>query len=321
MIGVPDLADRLAVDVQSAQALRAGAAANNPRALRQVAQQFEAMMIRTMLKTMRATNFGGPDDPFGSSDSLQLYQDLLDQQWAQKVSEGRGLGFADMLVKQLGRSVALAGNRGGGGPASARPPPAAGTAPAESNLAEPGAQVAAVAPSNEARAGLAPAMLPTDSAPAKELDRKRRFIQAMRPYADTAARTTGIPASYILAHAALESGWGEKEITLPDGRPSHNLFGIKAGRNWDGEVAESTTTEYSHGLPVSVNQNFRAYSDYGQAFSDYASLLKHRYLAAPGAARDADGFARALSAGGYATDPAYADKLKGVIASVSRAGA
>jgi flagellar protein FlgJ len=143
----------------------------------------------------------------------------------------------------------------------------------------------------------------------------------MRPHAEAAARVTGLPTEFILAHAALESGWGVREIRAQDGRPSHNLFGIKAGSSWTGASVEIQTTEYRHGLPVKQSDRFRAYDDYTQAFADYANLLKNRYGNAIRAGADADRFAQALAAGGYATDPAYAGKLRGVIASVARMNA
>jgi flagellar protein FlgJ len=138
----------------------------------------------------------------------------------------------------------------------------------------------------------------------------------MSPHAEAAAAATGVPAEFILGHAALESGWGRHEIKDDKGQASHNLFGIKAGRGWEGAVAETLTTEYRQGMPMKVTQRFRAYADYASAFTDYANLLKARYDAALEAGADASAFARGLVAGGYATDPAYAGKLQSVIARV-----
>jgi flagellar protein FlgJ len=80
------------------------------------------------------------------------------------------------------------------------------------------------------------------------------------------------------------------------------------------------TTEYRHGVAMKLEQSFRAYEDYSAGFTDYAQLLKSRYGAAVAAGGDSDTFANGLAAGGYATDPAYASKLKAVIASVAMAG-
>jgi flagellar protein FlgJ len=146
----------------------------------------------------------------------------------------------------------------------------------------------------------------------------------------------------MVSQAALETGWGRKEIRHADGSPSFNLFGIKAGASWKGPVAEVTTTEYVNGKAQKVVAKFRAYGSYAESFSDYARLMKDspRYRAAVGAAQGASAgatsvngaassaassktaatasgtavaFANGLQKAGYATDPAYADKLSRVI--------
>ncbi len=288
--------DSLAVDLTGAQALKARVAAGDKGSLRAVAQQFEALMIGMMLKSMRETKFSQEDDPMNSGEGVKLYRDLLDQQWAEKLSKGRGLGFADMIVKSMEKY--------------GTPPPVGADRvrdlPAEDRGHGPLLQVGVPSDSQKA-------VLPAVS------ERKRVFLETLRPHAEAAAAATGVPADTILAHAALESGWGAREIKTADGLPSHNLFGIKAGGSWRGAAVETLTTEYRQGVPMKLEQHFRAYADYGAAFSDYAGLLKARYGAAL-ESNDAGSFAEGLAAGGYATDPAYAGKLKSVIASVARVG-
>ena len=140
----------------------------------------------------------------------------------------------------------------------------------------------------------------------------------MMPYAQQASDATGIPAVFMLGQAALESGWGRKEIRAADGTQSFNLFGVKAGGNWKGAVAETVTTEYVNGTARKSTEKFRAYSSYAEAFQDYANLLRSnpRYAdlvsqAAQGL--DADAFAQGLQRAGYATDPRYAEKLGRII--------
>jgi flagellar protein FlgJ len=118
----------------------------------------------------------------------------------------------------------------------------------------------------------------------------------------------------MVAQAAHESGWGRREIVHADGTPSHNLFGIKAGAGWNGPVAEVTTTEYIGGVARKVTAKFRAYASYAESFADYARLMTNspRY-AAVGQADTPREFAQSLQRAGYATDPAYADKLTAVI--------
>jgi flagellar protein FlgJ len=136
----------------------------------------------------------------------------------------------------------------------------------------------------------------------------------MKEHAIAASNATGIPAKFLLGHAALESGWGKGEIRTTDGSPSHNLFGIKAGRNWKGATVDVTTTEYVDGAPRKMVQTFRAYASYAQAFQDYARLLQNspRYAAVL-TQSDGAGFAQGLQRAGYATDPRYAEKLTRIL--------
>jgi peptidoglycan hydrolase FlgJ len=141
------------------------------------------------------------------------------------------------------------------------------------------------------------------------------FVATHGEAAKQAERTTGIPATFMVAQAAHETGWGKKAIRMADGSNSFNLFGIKAGADWKGPVARITTTEYVDGQPKKMVQAFRAYSSYDESFADYARLMKTspRYRDVVAQAGDATNFARGLQRAGYATDPAYADKLSRII--------
>ena len=129
-----------------------------------------------------------------------------------------------------------------------------------------------------------------------------------------ASRATGIPARFLVAQAALETGWGKFELKNADGSPSHNLFNIKAGKRWAGDTVSTATTEYSNGVATRENARFRSYGSYADSFRDYARLIgsNPRYAAVVGQ-DDATTFARGLQAAGYATDPNYADKLARII--------
>ncbi|HEX6361331.1 MAG TPA: flagellar assembly peptidoglycan hydrolase FlgJ [Albitalea sp.] len=141
------------------------------------------------------------------------------------------------------------------------------------------------------------------------------FIAEHADAARAAEAATGIPAAFTLAQAAHESAWGRREIRHADGTPSHNLFGIKAGASWKGRVAEVTTTEYVDGAPRRTVARFRAYDSHAESFADYARLMKEspRYRPVLAGAASAEGFAQGLQRAGYATDPAYAEKLTRVI--------
>ena len=151
------------------------------------------------------------------------------------------------------------------------------------------------------------------------------FIQQHDAAAKAASAATGIPASFMIAQAAHESGWGRREITGKDGTPSFNVFGIKATSSWTGKVAEVLTTEFIDGKPQKVMAKFRAYSSYEEAYKDYGKLMsgndRYRSVVAQaqaGGAAGAEGFARGLQKAGYATDPEYASKLARVINTTMR---
>lgn len=309
--------ERLAIDVADARALKGRAASGDPEALRSAARQFESMLVAQMFKTMRETRFNEEDDPMTGGDGVKLYREMLDQQWASRLSAGKGLGFAEMMVKAM-ESRGMAGVSDAtpqvAGMPDIRQPLAAAVNPALSSVQSP-VQSPAVTASAASSASISIA------ANSGSISRKQDFLETMKPHAEVAAAATGVPTRFILAHAALESGWGQREIRGANGEASHNLFGIKAGASWDGASVQTLTTEYRQGMPMKLQQNFRAYDDYSAGFTDYANLLKSRYgTALASVDSSGDVFAKGLAAGGYATDPAYAGKLKSVIASVAMAG-
>jgi flagellar protein FlgJ len=167
------------------------------------------------------------------------------------------------------------------------------------------APAAAAAGAPQRAAGVATPLAP------EQMDFLREHQQA----ALAAEQQSGIPAAFMIAQAAHESGWGRREIRNADGSSAHNLFGIKAGTGWSGKVAQVTTTEVIDGQPQKVVANFRAYASDDASFRDFAQLIKDnpRYAPVLAAGNDAQGYAQGLQRAGYATDPAYADKLTRII--------
>lgn len=145
------------------------------------------------------------------------------------------------------------------------------------------------------------------SAPEEQAD----FLTGIAPWARQAAATLGVAPELVAAHAALESGWGQRPLRAADGSDSHNLFGIKAQGSWSGARVDALTTEFEDGEARKTTEGFRAYPDHASAFRDYARMLRDnpRYQGALNVGSNAAAFAQALARGGYATDPAYADKL------------
>jgi peptidoglycan hydrolase FlgJ len=165
-----------------------------------------------------------------------------------------------------------------------------------------------------AAAADAPAATPALPA-AKVSQAQTDFLHKHLNAALVAEAQSGIPATFMVAQAAHETGWGQRNIKNADGTPSHNLFGIKAGASWTGPVAEITTTEVVDGQARKLTAKFRAYASDAESFADYAKLIKDspRYAQVVANANSAQGFAQGLQRAGYATDPAYADKLTRVI--------
>jgi flagellar protein FlgJ len=301
--------NRAAFDVRSAQDLRSEFAKNPQEGLKAAAQQFETLFLQMVMKSMRDTV---PDDGMMSSDQSKFYTSLLDQQMAQTLAtSGKGVGFAKLIEQQLGRSLgATAGEAAASGTASG----VADNLP----LAVPDGRhlqyktVLSGLPTSAAyqKSDVSVAPAATREAPASA----KEFVNRVWPHAVEASRSTGVPPQFLVGHSALESGWGRAEIRHGDGSSSFNLFGIKAGKNWSGQTVESATTEYVDGKPRQVVERFRAYGSYEEAFRDYANLLRNssRYSAVIGS-QDGAEFAKRLQQAGYATDPAYADKLSQII--------
>lgn len=319
MLAGANLSGQFAADIRGVEALRMKAVAGDPATLRTVAREFEAMLVQTMLKTARSSSLAGDGDVFGNSSDMKLYKELLDQQWAQNLTAGKGLGFADILVKRFGMNVAA-----DGAAAPSKGTDTADTAAKALTLAPETLRNAAAPAESQLPAGTTDTLEDSSGGRGEDRsswqDRKARFIQAMLPHAQAAEQATGVPARFMLAQAALESGWGQREIRLDDGGASHNLFGIKASSGWDGQAVNAVTTEYKQGLAMKVTAKFRAYADYAEAFIDYAKLLKRRYHGVIEAGNDAQAFVRSIVSGGYATDPAYGDKLQGTIRSIGLVG-
>jgi len=308
-IKIQDLPNRAAFDVKSAQDLRTQFSKNPQEGLKAAAQQFETLFLQMVMKSMRDAV---PQDGLLNSDQSRFYTGMLDQQLAQNLStSGKGVGFARLIEQQLGRN--LPGAEGLAAPAEAanaagNPLPLAASDGRHLNYKT----VLGRLPTSAAYAtsvASVPAAASTDATASS-----KEFVNRVWPHAVEVSRSTGIPPQFLVAHSALESGWGKSEIRQADGSSSHNLFGIKAGKSWTGATVEATTTEYINGRPQQVVERFRAYASYEESFRDYATLLRNnsRYSAVIGSQNGTE-FAKGLQQAGYATDPMYADKLSRII--------
>ncbi len=305
MIKVTALANRrLVVDPAAAADLRRTLQHDPQAGVQQAARQFEGMLLHLMLKSMReATASSGLFD----SEQSRFFTALGDQQMAQELSSQLPLGFAGLIEKQMARQINGAPSATASAPLAglqrslltqyvAKLPATNGVAAAPRPAAEPAATATAPATAAGASAG------------------RRAYVDRVWPHAVEAAARTGVPAHFLVAQSALESGWGKRELRAADGSPSFNLFGIKAGRRWEGSTVEAPTVEFVNGAAQPVRAKFRAYGSYGEAFHDYARLLNSnpRFAGVIGQ-QDGVQFARSLQQAGYATDPLYADKLARII--------
>ena len=301
----PDQSNTLAIDAKNLGGLKAAAKNNSPDALKSAAKQFEGLFINMMLKSMRDAV---PKSGMNDSPAQKTYTAMLDQQLSQSISQ-RGIGIADMMIKQLkARENTIA--------------------PDASNLGKtPQAQVSAISNEQSPIQQMAKyqEQLAIKYAEQKEQALNSGFFKGISDFVSTvsegaqkASDLTGIPAEFITAKAALESGWGKRQILNQDGSSSHNLFGIKAGSSWQGKVAKVWTTEYVNGSYQKVLADFRSYDSYADAFKDYASLMTNspRYQGVIANGKSPAGFADGLQSAGYATDPSYAAKLKNIIQNI-----
>jgi flagellar protein FlgJ len=287
-----------AYDAQALNGLKRDAASDPQGNLKQVAQQVEGMFVQMMLKSMRAAL---PKDGVLSSDQSRLYTSMYDQQIAQQMSQ-KGLGMADMMVRQMSNANAV-------------PSETVGMSPIALDN-----EVLQTLP-NQALEQMIRRAVPKAPAASPLSLNNGNFVARLSVPARVASQQSGIPHQLIVAQAALESGWGQREIPTANGSPSYNLFGIKAGSSWSGPVTEVTTTEFEQGAAKKVKAQFRVYGSYVEAIADYVKLLTNnpRYAEVANA-RSPEQAAHALQKAGYATDPQYANKLVSVIQQMKNSG-
>ena len=282
-------------DFSGLAAMRARAREDENAALDQVSRQFESLFVQMMLKSMRDASLG---EGLLDSKQSEFYREMYDKQIAMDLSNGDGIGLAAVIKRQLGGGIApeyegLQPREYLGMPVVAAP--VAGAVQVDGEDVQ---EVAAVA-SVDGR---------FDGDP-------ETFLRELWPAAEQAAGKLGLAPEALLSQAALETGWGRHVMRHRDGASSHNLFGIKADRRWQGDKVHVSTLEYRDGVALNTRANFRAYPSFEQSFQDYVDFLQRnpRYRAALDTTGDPAAYFDALQRAGYATDPAYADKIKRIL--------
>ena len=334
-------------DLQQLDQLRQRGLNNDESALRAAAQQFEALFMNMLMKSMRQANkvFETEDNPLSSRD-VEFFQDMHDNQLTSELSSQGTLGLAELMVQQLSPTAVanhtpasmlpvqrFAGNLPVAEQQPTQPANKHGLLPTDFIILPEQNRPSIQASDASNQASNQPVAVPYQAATVTQDEaingRSNRltlshgewratnpleFLEQLAPYAQQAAEKAGIAVESVLAQAALETGWGRHVVANGDGS-SNNLFNIKADHRWDGEAARTRTTEYYNGQPQNENAFFRVYNSVGESFNDYVDFLHSnpRYQNALKVGHNAHQFVEALQEAGYATDPSYARKLQTIM--------
>jgi len=313
-------------------------------ALQEAAQQFEAIFMQMLLKSMRkAQEVLESDSPF-NSESSKSYRDMHDQQLAVNLSSNGALGLTDLIVRQLGgddgnftprtvlrsdgnleqikrasKQVSLKGNDTGVSSLDDLNPFRMQTtsnkmseSPAESLTRIP------FVPSRNASYEVDSSKKSVNFSTPSFAEPKD-FVSALTEPAKAVQEKIGVPFQVVIAQAALETGWGQKIIKDQQGGSSNNLFNIKADNRWAGEQVQKDTLEFELGAMVKKSAPFRAYQSLEASFNDYVDFLSgnDRYQDALQNPSNVEHFLHGLQKAGYATDPQYANKIMATLRTVS----
>lgn len=277
-------------DFSSLTSLKAKARADQSGASAQVAEKFESLFLQMMLKSMRKASI--TDDGILKNETINKYRDMYDSQLANQLAASGGIGLASVIEKQLNGESHLSFNKDKGFSQYQ-------SSPTLVHQAIESIQTKKTAVTNE------------DT----NFDGSvKTFVDELKPYAQKAAALLGIQPEALIAQAALETGWGKHEMKKADGKPSYNLFGIKADQRWNGNKADVSTLEFRDGIAKKERANFRAYDSYQDSFDDYAKFImgNSRYSQAVQNTDNPTSYFSNLQSSGYATDPEYANKIMSI---------
>ncbi len=286
-------------DFQGLQKLKRAARENASGATKEVAQQFESLFVKMMLKSMRDASFG--DEMFGSQ-QMDAYQDMFDNQMAIHLSRGKGIGLSDVIMQQLNgtnqRDHIDAGSK-------------AVFALSEDRKQTKDLVVQNFSHLNKITAANSEKPVSENKITKNQFNSPTEFVETLWPLAKKVSEQSGISPQILLAQAALETGWGNAVSKHANGKSSFNLFNIKADHRWDGERITKTTVEYKEGVADKQKANFRSYHSFEESFQDFINFISNepRYQNAMQVVDDNKDFITELHKSGYATDPLYAEKV------------
>ena len=305
-------------DLSGVQQLKAQSKTDKAAALKNIAHQFEAMMVQMMMKSMRDANAAFADGDITSSSDEKFYQDMFDNQLSLSLSKGRGFGIAEALTRQLQGRFGVENKTTGqsvdhnlSDVQRVQALVESVAAVSSDKSAENPRITAAIQDALHALFGAGSDVANTSSSTVALDGTPANFVESLRPLAQKIASSLGVDSGVLLSQAALETGWGQKVIQCADGSSSFNFFNIKADANWTGAVVKVPTLEYQNGVAVREWASFRAYNSPEESFADYARLVSEnpRYQQALECAENPRAYIKALAQAGYATDPNYANKV------------
>jgi flagellar protein FlgJ len=289
---------RNANDIKGLDELRRAAQSGDSKALDEAAKQFEAIFVQMMLKSMRKAQdvMADKDSPF-NSEQVKFYRDMHDTQIASDLASNGSIGLADIIVRQLGKTgdgyMPAGALRNDGNLSSINRNTISSTQKAQNEIL--GEQSIKTFQSFKTAA----------------FENAQSFIEQLYPTAQKAAEQLGIDPKALLAQAAIETGWGQHMIHNTSGENSHNLFGIKADRRWQGDRAMVDTIEFEKGVAATKKAPFRVYDSFADSMQDYVVFVKQnpRYNEAVNQSQSTLNYFSELQKAGYATDPEYANKV------------
>ncbi len=328
-------------DLNSVSQLKSGAKANSPENIRKVAEQFESLFVNMMVKSMRDANAVFAEGNPLNTPQTRHYQDMYDNQLSIHLAESKGLGLTDTLMRQLSpqastpvatsaasqaeavsgvdqsallarRRLAISSNYSAWAQKHAQQQGGNLQTTDSGSVADNWQPLRALqAAARTTAAGTTAQTLSAETTGRTRFANADEFVETMLPMAEKAAARLGVDPHYLVAQAALETGWGKSVIKESDGSSSYNLFGIKSHGGWQGDSANVMTTEYRNGVQGKERASFRSYDSWEQSFEDYVSFLETngRYQQALSSTANPDSFFRELQQAGYATDPQYANKV------------
>ena len=264
-------------------------------ALQEAAQQFEAIFMQMLLKSMRkAQEVLESDSPF-NSESTKFYRDMHDQQMAMELSSNGSLGLSELIVRQLGgddnftpNSVlrtdgdidsrkSFAKNYALNNQANLDALNLQGKSKEQSSSDNKQPTLTTnIALNNSvelASNNRHPSIDAFNLAGKEQFNQPKDFVTALIEPAKSVEKKLGIPFEVVIAQSALETGWGQKIIKSEQGESTNNLFNIKADSRWQGNKVTKDTLEFEQGSLVKKSAPFRSYQSIKDSVNDYINFL------------------------------------------------